>query len=205
MRRLILWNLVTLDGFVEGQESWDLAWHNAIWGEELEGLSLWQLHSAGTLLFGRVTYEGMAKYWSNAEGPIAQLMNTIPKVVFSTTLDTLEWHNSCLVKENALEVIAGMKSTPGKDLYIFGSATLASSLIHSDLIDEFRLCVVPVLLGRGNPLFRPMDHDMALRLLEAKPLKSGGVILRYEPLRQVEGEVPTDLRSDARQPMAAHS
>jgi dihydrofolate reductase len=78
-----MWNLVTLDGYFEGPNSWDLDWHDYAWGEELEQLSVEQLTSADTLLFGRVTYQGMASYWSSATGEIADLMNAIPKIVFS--------------------------------------------------------------------------------------------------------------------------
>src|SRR5206468_6714943 len=88
MRRLISWNLITLDGFFEGPKSWDLDFHEYVWGEELEQLSLDQAASADLLLFGRVTYEGMAGYWPTAEGEIAEIaefMNNVPKVVFSRT------------------------------------------------------------------------------------------------------------------------
>ena len=83
MARLIVWNLITLDGYFDGTKAWDLEWYP--WGEELEELSLEQLQAAGGLLFGRKTYEGMAHYWSTATGEIAQLMNSIPKGVVSKT------------------------------------------------------------------------------------------------------------------------
>src|SRR5437660_8294887 len=87
MRKVIMWNVVSLDGFFEGAKSWDLGWHDSIWGEELERLSIDQLKSADMLLFGRATYEGMASYWSSAKGEVADLMNQIRKVVFSRTLE----------------------------------------------------------------------------------------------------------------------
>ena len=83
MGRLIMWNMVTLDGFFEGPKSWEIDWHEYVWGEELEQLSKEQLRSAAMLLFGRVTYQGMAGYWSSEKG----FMNNIPKVVFSRTLE----------------------------------------------------------------------------------------------------------------------
>src|SRR5437899_6585972 len=85
MRKLIMWNLVTLDGFFEGPKSWDIDWHDTIWGEELEKYSVEQSKSTGMLLFGRVTYEGMAGYWPTQKGEVADFMNTVPKVVFSKT------------------------------------------------------------------------------------------------------------------------
>jgi dihydrofolate reductase len=88
-----MWNLVTLDGFFEGPTSWDLAFHKHAWGDELEQHSIEQLRSSDTLLFGRVTYQGMAAYWTTHEGVVADFMNSMRKVVFSTTLDKAEWND----------------------------------------------------------------------------------------------------------------
>jgi len=176
-----MWNLVTLDGFFEGTKSWDIDWHELAWGEELERLSIEQARSADMLVFGRVTYEGMAGYWPSQKGEIADFMNTIPKIVFSRTLKQAEWNNTRLVKENAEGEVAKLKQQRGKDLFIFGSANLSETLMRHGLIDEYRLGVTPVVLGRGNPLFKPSAERMKLKLVEARPLKSGCVILRYQP------------------------
>lgn len=183
MRKLIMWNLVTLDGFFEGRRSWDLDWHEYVWGEELEQLSIEQLKSADMLLFGRATYQGMASHWASATGEVADMMNGISKLVFSRTLDKAEWRNARLVKSDAGDEVARLKQQAGKDLFVFGSANLSSTLIRRGLFDEYRLCYTPVVLGAGNPLFKPGADRLRMQLLEAKPLKSGGVILRYEPLR----------------------
>ena len=179
MRKVIMWNMVTLDGFFEGPKSWDIDWHEYVWGEELEQLSIEQSKSVGMLLFGRVTYEGMATYWSSATGEVADFMNHIPKIVFSKTLERAEWSNTRLVRANAEEEVARLKQQPGKDLFIFGSANLSSMLMRHGLIDEYRLGLNPLILGAGNPLFKPSPDRMKLKLLEARPLKSGVVILRY--------------------------
>jgi dihydrofolate reductase len=181
MRRVIVWNLVTLDGFFEGPRSWDIDWHESVWGDELEQLSMEQSRAAGTLLFGRVTYEGMAGYWRSATGEIADFMNSVPKVVFSRTLATADWDNTRLVKGNAEEEVARLKREPGKDLLIFGSALLSSSLAQHGLIDEYRLGLSPIVLGGGTPFFKPGPTRVRMRLLEARPLKTGCVVLRYEP------------------------
>ncbi len=181
MRRLIMWNMVTLDGYFEGPTSWDIGWHEYVWGEEWEQLSIEQSKSIGLLLFGRVTYEGMARYWSSATGEIADFMNSIPKVVFSRTLGKAEWSNTRLVKTNAEEEVATLKEQPGQDLFIFVSANLSSTLMRRCLIDEYRLGLNPLILGGGNPLFKPSPERMKLRLMEARALKSGVVILRYKP------------------------
>jgi dihydrofolate reductase len=155
-----------------------------IWGEELEQLSKEQLRSADMLLFGRVTYQGMAGYWSSEKGEIGDFMNNMPKVVFSRTLEKADWKNTRLVKENAEQEVAKLKEQPGKDLFIFGSANLSSTLTQHRLIDEYRLGVNPVILGAGNPLFKASPNRMKMKLLEARPLKSGCVILRYQAERE---------------------
>jgi dihydrofolate reductase len=182
-RRLIMWNLVTLEGFFEGPKKWDLDWHEYVWGEELEQLSLEQGKSADALLFGRVTYEGMAAYWSTATGAVAEFMNSVPKVVFSRTLAKADWNNTRLVREDAVGEIAKLKNAAGKNLYVFGSADLSATLTQHDLFDEYRLCVVPVLLGSGTPLFKTASERKRMKLRETRTLKSGGVILFCEPDR----------------------
>src|SRR5881409_1391613 len=188
MRRVVMWNMVTLDGFFEGPKSWDIDWHEYVWGEELEQLSIDQSKSIGILLFGRVTYQGMASYWSTAHGEIADFMNSVPKIVFSRTLERAEWKNTRLVRENAAEEVARLKQEPGKDLFIFGSANLSSTLMRDGLIDEYRLGLTPVILGGGNPLFKLSPERMKLTLVESRPLKAGCVILRYQPERVMKGQ-----------------
>ena len=176
-----MWNMVTLDGYFEGSKPWEIDWHEEVWGEELEQLSLEQSKTADMLLFGRLTYEGMAAYWSSATGEIADFMNAVPKVVFSTTLDQAAWNNTRLVKSRAAEEVEELKQQPGNNLYIFGSAQLCATLMPHGLIDEYRLGINPLVLGRGNPLFKQLPDRVRMRLLEARPLRSGCVILRYEP------------------------
>jgi dihydrofolate reductase len=184
MRPLIMWNMVTVDGFFEGTKSWDIDWHNVGWGEELEQLSLEQLRSADMLLFGRVTYQGMAGFWTSETGDVADFMNNIPKVVFSRTLERADWNNTRLVKTDAEDEVARLKQESGNEMFIFGSAALSSTLMKKGLIDEYRLGLNPIVLGGGNPLFKPMPNRMPMKLLEARPLKSGCVILRYQPVRE---------------------
>jgi dihydrofolate reductase len=179
MRPLIMWNMVTIDGFFEGPKAWAIDWH--VWGDDLEQLSLEQLRSADMLLFGRVTYEGMAAYWPSEKGDVADFMNNIPKVVFSRTLTSADWSNTRLVKTDAEDEVARLKQQTGKAMFIFGSANFASTLMNKGLIDEYRLGLNPILLGSGNPLFKPLPRRMPMKLLEARPLASGCVILRYQP------------------------
>ena len=182
MGKLIMWNLQTLDGRFEGRTPWDLAFHSSVWGPELEQLSLEQLATADALVFGRATYQGMASYWTTSEpGAVADLMNRVPKLVFSRTLKEVAWNNSRLVTGDAAAEIPRLKRESEKNLFIFGSANLSATLMAAGLIDEYRVCIAPVVLGCGEPLFKPADTPLALRLSDARPLQSGGVILRYAP------------------------
>lgn len=179
MRKLIMWNLITLDGYFEGNTNWDLPFHLVVWGNELEQLSIEQLQSADYLVFGRVTYEGMAAYWTKEEGIIADLMNNIPKLVFSRTLETADWKNTILIKENASAEIRKLKEQGGRDMYVFGSANLSETFINEDLFDEYRICIAPVILGSGRPLFRQGITSKKLTLTSTQQLLTGGTVLKY--------------------------
>ena len=179
MRRLVVWDLMTLDGYFEGRNPWDLGFHETVWGDELEAFSLEQGKEIGTLLFGRRTYEGMARYWSQETGAIADMMNSIDKAVATRTLDEATWNNTRLLKGEAAEAVRALKAEEGKDVYMFGSADLLDSLLKAGLVDEYRICVAPVVLGGGNPLFKPQDQQVKMRLESARSLKTGGAILTY--------------------------
>ena len=179
MAKLIMWNLMTLDGFVEGANR-DISWHFDVWGEELEQLSIDQLNSAGGLLFGRVTYELMARHWPGASGEVADFMNAAPKHVFSRTLTKSDWNNTQLYGDDVPKTVARLKRESAKDIFLFGSADLAASLVPHGLIDEFRIAVNPIILGGGAPLFRQGER-IKLKLLDSRTLSTGIVILRYTP------------------------
>ncbi|MBI2657748.1 dihydrofolate reductase family protein [Candidatus Woesearchaeota archaeon] len=186
MRKLIMWNVVTLDGYFEGEKNWDLSFHELVWGKELEELSLTQLKSADLLVFGATTYKGMADYWTKAEGEIAKFMNEIQKVVCSTTLKTADWNNTIIVNDAVAE-IPKLKQQGNGDMFVFGSGNLSESLMKAELFDEFRLCIAPVLLGKGRLLFNQGIPHEKLKLLEARPLAAGGIILRYAPKEKFGG------------------
>ncbi len=181
MARLIMWNMMTLDGFVEGPNR-DISWHEDVWGKELEQLSTEQLNAAGGLMFGRVTYDLMANYWPNASGEIADFMNAAPKYVFSRTLTRSDWNNTQMFGADASGTVARLKRESAKDIFLFGSADLAASLIPRGLIDEFRIAVNPVILGGGTPLFKQGER-VKLKLIDSRTHSTGVVILRYEPAK----------------------
>ncbi len=182
MRKLIMWNIITLDGCFEGTKNWDLSFHDKVWGPELEKLSLEQLRSADYLVFGRVTYEGMAAYWKtakNEQGEIARLMNSLPKLVFSKTLKTVDWNNTTLINGDASSEISRLKAEGDGDMYVFGSANLSKTFVDVGLFDEYRIGIAPVILGRGRPLFEPGTATRTLSLLSSQPLSTGGVVLKF--------------------------
>ncbi len=184
MAKLIVFNLLTLDGLFEGIDH-DLSWHNV--DGEFNDFAVEQLNSIDTLLFGRKTYELMAGYWAtkNAiedEPVVAAKMNSIPKIVFSKTLDKADWNNTRLVKGKAEEEISGLKKQNGKDIAILGSGKLTSELTRLGLIDEFRIMLNPVVLGKGNPLFAGIEDRIRLKLLKTKSFKNGNVLFYYKQI-----------------------
>ncbi len=192
MRRLIVSNLMSLDGFVSGPNG-ELDWFvkkgfpmNTEFGEYCREL----IKSVGTILLGRRTYEEFVSYWPEAtdnEPVITERMNHVPKVVFSTTLSKVtwgKWGNIGLIREKASEAVTRMKQEPGKDLVIYGSATLVSSLMKDDLIDEYQIFLQPVVLGNGRPEFKNLDQRYELELTDSKQFKSGAVALYYRQAKQ---------------------
>jgi dihydrofolate reductase len=186
MRKVIFQNMVTLDGFFEGPHQ-EIDWHMV--DEDFNSESLKINESADTLLFGRITYELMANYWPTGKAisddpQVARMMNSFPKVVFSRTLDKVDWNNSRLFKGDAAQEVARLKQLPGKDMVIFGSADLAVDLIDQDLIDEFKIFINPVVLGDGHPLFKDIKKPLELHLVNTRVFNNGLVLLVYQPDRR---------------------
>jgi dihydrofolate reductase len=186
MRKLIMWNVVTLDGCFEGEKKWDLEFHQLVWGPELEKLGIEQLKSADMLVFGNVTYEGMAKYWVAAEGTdegeVAGFMNNIKKVVCSKTREKADWNNTVIAKD-AITEIRKLKEEGDRPMLVFGSGILSQSLMNAGLFDEIRLCVAPVILGKGRQLFSKENQKQNLRLIQSQTLPNGGMILKYDVVK----------------------
>lgn len=187
MGRLIEWNLISLDGYFEGGTKWDLEWHNSVWDKELEKFSLDQLRSAGMLLFGRTTYEGMAAYWEKATGEVAEFMNNLPKAVVSRTLREADWHNTRILRGGTADEVTRLKNEIERDILVFGSGALSATLIKAGLFDELRIALAPIVLGRGATLFGRDLPRQQLKLVEARPLSSGLIILRYAQTTATNG------------------
>jgi dihydrofolate reductase len=183
VRKVLVSMMVTVDGMFAGPDG-DIGWHNV--DEEFNDFAIEQLDSVDTLLFGRVTYEGMASWWPTEMGlkddpDVAVRMNALEKVVFSRTLDTADWEHTRLVKDDLAGEVSRLKALPGKDMVIFGSGTIVTQLADAGLIDEYRLFVAPVALGGGTALFTGLAEAQRLKLLDARAFNSGNVLLRYTP------------------------
>jgi dihydrofolate reductase len=191
MRKVIVSEMITLDGFFAGPDG-EIDWH--VVDEDFNERTLEFFRSVDTLVFGRVTYELMAKYWpteaAQTDDPlIAEKMNTLPKVVFSRTLEKAEWgewRDVTAVKGNPEEEIAKLKQGPGKDIVIFGSGEIVSILARAGLIDDYLLYVSPVVLGSGIPLFKSMKEGIKLQLVNVQNLSSGVVRLHYRSVNSLQ-------------------
>jgi dihydrofolate reductase len=179
MRKIIVSNYVSLDGFFAGPNG-EIDWF--VWDEETAQYSRELAASIDTILFGRVTYKLMADYWPTVttEDPIiTDYMNNSLKIVFSRTLEKADWNNTRLLREINAEQILDMKEQPGKDIVIYGSGSLVSTLAQSGLIDDYRIFVNPVVLGRGKHLFAGLKERLKLNLLRTKTFQCGVVLLHY--------------------------
>lgn len=186
MRKIVFFMLTSLDGYFEAPGR-NIDWHTV--DEEFNEFAEQQTSEFGALLFGRVTYELMASYWptdaAKQDDPvIAGLMNQMPKFVFSTTLQAVEWENTELVKTDFVEVVTALKQESGKDVAIFGSSDLTVSLMAHDLIDEYRIMINPIILGEGRTVFDGIHGQVKLNLINVRTFKNGNVLLSYEPRRE---------------------
>jgi dihydrofolate reductase len=181
MKKLIMWNVITLDGYFQGTEPWDLSFHELVWGDELEAFSIEQLNSAEAIIYGSATYEGMAAYWIKEEGEVATRINAIKKYVCSESLETADWNNTEIMRDAVSEITA-LKQQGEGNLFVFGSGKLSNSLIKAGLFDEYRLCIAPTILGDGRQLFESDLPTEKLSLLESRTLTTGGVLVKYEVL-----------------------
>jgi dihydrofolate reductase len=181
MRPLKVINQITLDGFYEGAgEGWDrINWHRV--NDEWDAMSIVTLKAAGTILFGRVTYEGFASYWPAEEGEIARLLTEADKVVVSRTLKRADWNNSRLLQGDLATGIAALKNEPGGPIIVYGSGTLVQGLTDLGLVDFYELAIVPVAIGSGTPLFRPGAPRLDMELVSSRTLANGVIYTTCRP------------------------
>jgi dihydrofolate reductase len=187
MKSVILQEFVTLDGLAAGpNDSVDFIPASSQGDQRFGQQQMEFLDSIDTILLGRVTYEMFAEYWPNVtsgdDKPFADKLNAIPKVVFSKTLDRApwgSWENAKVVKTSAAKEVAKLKQGSGKGMVIWGSISLAQSLMKDGVIDEYQLIVCPVVLGSGRPLFPEKNESFDMKLLKTKSFDRGTVLLAY--------------------------
>lgn len=179
MRKLIVTTFLSLDGVME-----DPHWTMSYWNDEIAAFKGEETSANEALLLGRITYQGFAQAWPQRsdEDSGAPYFNNTRKYVVSTTLKTVEWHNSVLINNNILEEIISLKQQDGPDIVVHGSATLVQYLARHELVDRYRLLIYPVILGKGKRLFEE-GVTASLNLVESRAFSSGVVGLIYEPVQ----------------------
>ncbi|KAB2947240.1 MAG: hypothetical protein MPEBLZ_00508 [Candidatus Methanoperedens nitroreducens] len=187
MRKIIASKFYTLDGLMSDPED-KMEWVLGIFNDEMGKYESDLYDNADTLLLGKTTYKIFEGYWPTAashpatsQGDIemAHKINNITKIVFSHSMEGVEWKNSKLLREINPEEIVKMKQGKGKNILVIGSASIVQQLTNLGLIDEYHLLLHPVVLGIGKPLFKDIRQKHDLKLLEAKTFSNGVVMLRY--------------------------
>jgi dihydrofolate reductase len=188
MARLSTYTTVSLDGFFADAQS-DMSWaHKA--DPEWQAYVTQNAGGGGGLMFGRVTYELMIRYWPTPQATertpaVAERMNALPKVVFSRTLAQASWKNTTLFADDLVGSVRRLKGQPGPDFVILGSGSLVAQLTEAGLIDEFKIVVSPIVLGGGQTLFEGVSRKTSMKLVDSRAFGNGNVVLTYEPTNQV--------------------
>ncbi len=193
MRKIIVSEFISLDGVVQapGGAEEDTeggfaqgGWTWPYWHDDIGALFFEAMSQSDALLLGRKTWQihGDA-FEPMVDDSFGDIMNAVPKYVVSTTLENAAaWRNSTLIKSNVVEEVRALKAQPGKNILMDGSSVLVQTLAQHDLVDEYHLLVYPVVLGSGKKIF-PDGLRVNLRLIEARPIPSGVVLMRYVPDR----------------------
>lgn len=179
MRTLTAVLHLSLDGVVESPEVWAFPYSN----DEMQAANAAGMAASDALLLGRVTYQALAAHWPHQPDtdPIARYINAVPKHVVSSTLASVDWHNSSLIGGDVAAAIADLKRRPGKNITVVGSPTLVRSLLRDRLLDELSLMIAPLVVGHGKRLFPDRADHQPLTLVDAKTFATGVVHLTYRP------------------------
>ena len=176
--RLQVSEIMTLDGVMEAPEQWVFQYMDQEIGEDVMAA----LQKTDAMLFGRKTFQEMAAAWPDRTGGMADIYNSVPKYVVSSTLSNVTWNNSHIITGSIVEEVAKLKAQPGGILLLQGSADLVRLLAQHHLIDEYSLHIAPLVQGRGKRLFQEGDQAM-LQLASTKAYKAGMLTLNYESAR----------------------
>ncbi len=181
MSRLYLFMMISLDGYIEGPNH-DLSWHHV--DKEFEEFANTQLKNTSLLLFGGRTYDLMASYWPNPQKnddpKTAMLMNSASKIVVSKTIKNPTWENTKVLSNNIEEKLIKMKNNSSGDMGVFGSNILATYLLENKLLDELRIMVNPIAIGKGTSLFTGLKNHTSFILQDTKLFKNGNILLTYK-------------------------
>jgi dihydrofolate reductase len=183
MRKLIASFFMSLDGVVEAPQEW----HFPYMDERMMGTVGESMTAADAILLGRATFEEWAAYWPNEQGAMADYMNGTPKFVASNSLDSVGWENSTLIRGDVAETVAELKQGAGKDISVTGSGTLVRSLLGANLVDELRLMIHPIVVGRGKHLFEDGEEPRELELVSTERFETGVLNLTYAARRNGAG------------------
>ncbi len=185
MRRLSVFNSVTLDGYFTGVDG-DMSWAHAGGDDpEFTAFTTDNAKGGGVLVFGRVTYAMMASWWptpaaAQAMPVVAERMNSLQKIVFSRTLDAATWANTTPLKGDPATEMRRLKAEQGPDMAILGSGTIVAQLADAGLIDTYQVVVTPIALGKGRTMFDGMAAPLSLKLVSSRTFRNGKVVLSYE-------------------------
>lgn len=175
MRKLIESTLVSLDGVIEAPERW------AIFDDEATQRSMQELDNYDGFVMGRVTYERFRSHWGAGGNPYVDRIGAMPKYVASRSLDEVTW-NATLLGPDIVTAIQNLKAQPGKDLIKYGTSRLDATLFRAELVDELRVWVMPVVVGRGQRIFEDLEpSSLKLTLTDTHKLRNGSVVLTYIP------------------------
>jgi len=185
MRKINSFTFITLNGFYKGPNE-DISWHKQIQGAEEDKFANDSVKSDNILLFGRVTYEMMVKWWPTAEAKkqmpeMAEGMNKADKIVFSKTLRHAEWENTKVISGDLIAEVNKLKQEAQKNMTILGSGKILTQLAEFGLVDEFKIMIDPVAIGSGTTLFSDIKKPLGVKLISGKAFKSGTVLVRYQP------------------------
>jgi dihydrofolate reductase len=184
MRRLILLMSVSMDGFVarsDGKIDWLAPDEGPDHGDQRHRLTLEALHEIGLIVIGGGVAPDMSRGWSGSDNPMARLINALPKLVFSRSLESVDWSNATISRRPLAEHIPELKAEEGGDIVVFGGARIAHSLIRERLVDEYRLTVQPVMLGEGLPLMHGLPEPQRLALISSTAYADGAVTQVLRP------------------------
>lgn len=186
MAKLVVYNAMSLDGYFTDANS-DMSWAHKR-DPEWQAFVSENASGGGQLLFGRVTYELMASFWptplaAHSNPIVVEQMNSLRKIVFSTTLEKVSWNNTTLLKGDLTTEVRKLKQEPGPNIVIMGSGSIVAQLADAGLIDEYQIVLNPLVVGNGRTLFEGVKRKLPMKLARSRAFGNGNVVVCYEPLQ----------------------